>query len=76
MSEPDRGVYDAMNKGLRLCRGDFVIFMNAGDEFFNPRVLERAAAVRGLIRIAVFCLGTPVWSARTDIAAFASMTLR
>lgn len=34
-----------MNKGLRLCRGDFVIFMNAGDEFFNPRVLERAAAV-------------------------------
>lgn len=45
VSEPDRGVYDAMNKGLRLCRGDFVIFMNAGDEFFNPRVLERAAAV-------------------------------
>lgn len=45
VSEPDRGVYDAMNKGLRHCRGDFVIFMNAGDEFFNPRVLERAAAV-------------------------------
>lgn len=45
VSEPDRGVYDAMNKGLRLCRGDFVIFMNAGDEFFNPWVLERAAAV-------------------------------
>ena len=45
VSEPDRGVYDAMNKGLRLCCGDFVIFMNAGDEFFNPRVLERAAAV-------------------------------
>lgn len=45
VSEPDRGVYDAMNKGLRLCRGDFVIFMNAGDEFFNSRVLERAAAV-------------------------------
>lgn len=45
VSEPDRGIYDAMNKGLRLCRGDFVIFMNAGDEFFNPRVLERAAAV-------------------------------
>lgn len=45
VSEPDCGVYDAMNKGLRLCRGDFVIFMNAGDEFFNPRVLERAAAV-------------------------------
>lgn len=43
ISEPDTGVYNAMNKALTLCQGEFVIFMNAGDEFFNPFVLEKVA---------------------------------
>ena len=43
-SERDQGIYDAMNKGLQHAKGTFVIFMNAGDEFFDEFVLERALA--------------------------------
>lgn len=40
ISEKDSGIYDAMNKGLKLATGDFVIFMGAGDEFYKNDVLE------------------------------------
>ena len=39
-SEPDKGIYNAMNKGVLHATGDYVIFINAGDRFYDSRVLE------------------------------------
>lgn len=44
ISEPDRGLYDAMNKGLDAARGKYVIFLNAGDKFHSPQTLSEYAA--------------------------------
>lgn len=44
VSEPDRGVYDAMNKALARARGEYMLFMNAGDVFASHDVLSKAAA--------------------------------
>ena len=41
ISESDRGVYDAMNKGIKYSTGDFVYFLNSGDVLLNPSILSK-----------------------------------
>jgi len=45
ISEPDRGIYDAMNKGLRLATGEVIGFLNTDDVYADNGVLERVSAI-------------------------------
>ena len=49
ISEKDRGVYDAQNKGIRLAHGEYCYFLNAGDTFCADDVLERMFSPNSLI---------------------------
>lgn len=42
VSEPDKGIFNAMNKGIIASKGDYLIFMNSGDCFYNEKVLEES----------------------------------
>lgn len=42
-SEPDEGLYDAMNKALQLATGDYILFLNAGDTLHSPTTLSQLA---------------------------------
>lgn len=74
ISEKDKGIYDAMNAAVAYATGDYVIFMNCGDAFYNESVLAEAAKViennpgrRIYYGDAYFCLAGEVMSQPSEI---------
>jgi putative colanic acid biosynthesis glycosyltransferase len=66
VSEPDDGIYDAMNKGLsasRKFKSDYVVFMNAGDEFYEQSTLDLVSKSLSLLNPAPdLFYGDCVWA--------------
>ena len=48
VSEPDKGLYDAMNKGIALATGDYLCFLNAGDSFHEDDTLQQMVHTLGI----------------------------
>ncbi len=68
LSEPDKGIYDAMNKGIGLASGDIIGFINADDFYTSPDVLASVAAVFNDPNVDA-CYGDLMYVRKNDISS-------
>lgn len=76
ISERDRGLYDAMNKGLSRTQGEFVLFLNAGDHLFEPTTLEKLANAASPTTDVLFGETMLVDAHRTHIGTRTALTVQ
>jgi glycosyltransferase involved in cell wall biosynthesis len=67
ISESDKGIYDAMNKGMRLATGDYVGILNSDDVFASPETIEKLAEFLFTHSYLDGCFGDLVYVHREDM---------
>jgi glycosyltransferase involved in cell wall biosynthesis len=67
ISEPDKGVYDAMNKGIALAKGKWIYFLGNDDSLFNNNILEDVSIDLRRYRNKHMCYGNVVWGNTNEL---------
>ncbi|WP_162517491.1 glycosyltransferase family 2 protein [Aeromonas veronii] len=67
ISEPDNGIYDAMNKAVSVATGDYIVFMNAGDVFYNRDTIKQIAITSNLQADVIYGNHATFFSADTGL---------
>lgn len=68
ISEPDKGIYDAMNKGIKIATGDIISFLNSDDFYANDYVLSRVATIFSNNPTLHACYADLIYTDKNDIS--------
>lgn len=72
ISEKDHGIYDAMNKGLKMATGNYILFLNAGDELYAKDTLSKV--FENFINADVYYGNTAITNNKGDVVADRRLT--